>query len=131
MRFWDCLLDKDCGRFLSWEFKYVLCPGSLAVGMVPKSSVEEEVEVPRAEEFVEVLAGAVVVGFSDDGLFILEFLKPLTRLVADKEGRIKGFKGEMQSCARIYISYVTAKKLLRTLEEQIRKYEDRFKELGV
>lgn len=98
------------------------------MSVAPAKKGEEEIEVPRAEGFIEALAGAVVVGFSDDGLFILEFLRPLTKLVADREGRIRGFKGEMRSCARIYISYVTAKKLLQTLEDQIKKYEERFKE---
>ena len=99
--------------------------------MGEKKDNVEEIRISRTEDFIEILASGVVVAFSNDGLFILEFIKPDAVLVADSTGRIKGFRGGMRSCARIYISPITAKNLLKSLSEQLKNYEKKFGEIRV
>ena len=96
-----------------------------------KEEVTEEIEIKRTENFIELMASGVVVAFSDDGLFILEFIKPEVKLLGDKSGRIVGFRGEMRSCARIFISPITAKKLLKALSSQLEKFEEKFGQIKV
>jgi len=98
--------------------------------LAEREEVSEEVRpVPRARNFIEVLAFAAVVGFSDQRIFTIEFLCPEANVVVDKEGKIKGFKGTLSSAARIYMSPLVAKRLLNALSKQINLYEKKFGEI--
>ncbi|MHA1632206.1 MAG: DUF3467 domain-containing protein [Candidatus Freyarchaeota archaeon] len=90
---------------------------------------EEERPVPRTRDFVETLAFAAIVGFTDHRMFVIEFLRPETNVVMDKEGKFKGFRGALFSAARIYVPPVVAKRLLKALSTQIKSYEEKFGEI--
>ncbi|MHA1608750.1 MAG: DUF3467 domain-containing protein [Candidatus Njordarchaeales archaeon] len=84
----------------------------------------------RSSDFIEVLSTAVVVSFPNDGsIFILDFLKPAMEIMVDKSGRIRGIHGELELSARIILPPVVCKRLLKVLEENIRKYEAQFGEI--
>jgi len=91
---------------------------------------EEEIPVPQAKDFIEALAFAAVVGFTEQRMFVIEFLHPETNVVVDREGRIKGFRGKLSSVARIYIPPLVAKRLLRALSTQIKLYEEKIGEIS-
>jgi len=93
---------------------------------------ENMTEVRRSQSFVERLAFNVVVGFTDEGTFVLEFLKPDLSLYAEEEtGRIIGHGGKLVSDVRIYLPPKTARRMLSALEKSIEEYEKKFGEIKV
>ncbi|NJE26439.1 DUF3467 domain-containing protein [Thermococcus sp. MV5] len=94
--------------------------------------MEEKTEVSKSQSFVERLSFKVVVGFTDEGTFVLEFLKPELSLYAEEEtGRIIEHGGRLVSDVRIYLPPKTAKKMLSALEKSIKDYEKKFGEIEV
>lgn len=91
--------------------------------------IQEEVEIGITDTFTERIATNVVVAHTPEGFFIFEFLRPKAVITAGKDGKIRGFKGELKSDVRIFLSPITVKRLLRTLEDQIKKYESKFGEI--
>ena len=90
-----------------------------------------EIVIGRTETFTERVATAVIVAHTQEGFFLFEFLRPNIVVTAGKDGKFKGFKGELRSDVRIFLSPITAKKLLKVLDEQIRKYESKFGKINV
>ncbi len=83
--------------------------------------------VRKSSDFVERLAVAVVVAFPNDGsIFVIDFLKPSLDLIVNEEGRVTGHRGDLELTARILLPPVTCKKLLKALEDAVKKYEDKF-----
>jgi len=90
---------------------------------------EDEIEINKSKEFTERFETAVVVSHTPEGFFVIEFLKPEIILVGDKGGKIKGHKGTLVSDVRIILTPVVCKKFLHILEEQIKKFEEKFGEI--
>ena len=90
-----------------------------------------EIVIGRTETFTERVATAVIVAHTQEGFFLFEFLRPNIVVTAGKDGKFKGFKGELRSDVRVFLSPITAKKLLKVLDEQIKKYESKFGKINV
>ena len=86
--------------------------------------------VPHTDTFVERIAVNVIVAHTPEGFFVLDFLKPVVFLVVEGD-EIKGYKGEVRTDVRIFLSPITAKRLIRALKDQIDKYESTFGEIKI
>ena len=94
------------------------------------SARSSEHVVRRSPDFVERFAQAAAISFSDDGsTIVIDFLKPSLDIVTDESGRITGVRGELELSVRIFLPPVVAKRLLKALENSIRKYEEKFGEI--
>lgn len=88
---------------------------------------ENEVEIPKAPNFVERFVTSAVINHTPDELFIIEFLRPELSAYAEKNsGKILGHKGTLVSDVRIYMTPKVAKRFLNALKENIAKYEEKF-----
>jgi len=86
-----------------------------------------EVEIPKAPNFVERFVTSAVINHTPDDLFIIEFLRPELSAYAEKDsGKILGHKGILVSDVRIYMTPKAAKRFLNALKENISKYEEKF-----
>ena len=86
----------------------------------------------KSSDFVERIALGAVVSFSNDGAaFIIDFLKPSLDIVVDEKGGVIGLRGELELNVRILLPPIVCKKLLRTLEKMIKRYESQFGEIPV
>jgi hypothetical protein len=90
---------------------------------------EGKIRVLKTDDFVEKLAVAVIVGTTPEGFFVFDFLQPVAHLVAERDGKVIGYEGELRDSVRIYTSPIVAKRLLNALKEQIDKYESMFGEI--
>jgi len=93
---------------------------------------EEMVEgniLEPTESYVERFASEVVVSHTPQGIFLLDFLYLKSSIIVDEDGRIKGYKGQLRPDVRIYLSPIICKRLLKALEDQIKKYEEKFGEI--
>ena len=95
----------------------------------------KEVEVPLSDTFTSRLADGCLLSYNHlSGLFVLDFqradLKARGKAV---EGRLMElhYEGTLKIDVRIFLTPLVAKRLLKALEENIKRYEEKFGEIKV
>ena len=98
--------------------------------MSEKGEGKEEVEVQKTETFTERFVTNAIIRHGSDGIFILDFGRPVMGVYAEKRsGKILGHKGELKLDVRLFMSPITAKGLLKSLKANIEGYESRYGEI--
>lgn len=82
-------------------------------------------ELPKSEGYVERLAFDCVVGKTQQGIFIFDFLRPEASLLADENGSIRGYSGGAMEDVRIYTTPPTAKRIFNRLNRMIKEHEEK------
>ena len=82
-------------------------------------------ELLKSEDFIERFASGVIVGFSNEGIFVIDFLKPDLKLYGEK-GRIVGSDSRLIPQTRIFLPPIVAKRLLHSLKGSIENYEKKY-----
>ncbi|XRO77337.1 DUF3467 domain-containing protein [Methanocaldococcus sp. 10A] len=84
--------------------------------------------IPKAEDFIERFASGVIVGYSNEGVFIIDFLKP-DIILYDEGGKIVGNEARLLPQTRIFLPPKVAKVLMKALQNSIKDYEKKFGEI--
>ena len=85
-------------------------------------------EIPNSEDFIERFSTGVMVGFSSEGVFVIDYLKPDLKLYGEN-GKITGSKSKLIPQTRIFLPPIVAKRLLISLKGSIEKYEKKYGEI--
>jgi hypothetical protein len=93
---------------------------------------KEEVEIQKTETFTERFVTNAIITHTPDSNFILDFGRPVIGAYAEKKsGKILGHKGELKLDVRLFMSHISAKRLLKALKSNIEGYESSYGEIKV
>jgi hypothetical protein len=86
-------------------------------------------ELQKSDDFIERFASGIIVGFSNEGMFVIDFLKPDLKLYEER-GRIVGSESKLIPQTRIFLPPIVAKRLLYSLKGSVENYEKKYGKIG-